>query len=237
MSSLKVSEYDGILVVDSRLIAEELGIQHKNFLGTLSKYIDEIEGDWGQVAFETETVKNSVGASNAVKYALLTEQQATLLMTYSRNTQQVRKCKRQLVKAFEKAKSASGNEVQLQVGALENKLEMALEAIASLQTQLQNLLSISADYIPPGWSPEIWHSLPPQDKRHFWFLHHRRSFRPSNQGIEPLELPAVTVEQMKQKQHDEFQQVVGEILEEEKKRIEVVKRELLNQFWAEGGES
>jgi|GEM_PF-2304626 len=120
---------------------------------------------------------------------------------------------------------------------LENKLEMALEAIAQLQEQIQNLLPVSADYIPPGWSPEIWHSLPPQDKQHFWFLHHRRSFRPSNQGIEPLELPAVTVEQMKQKQHDEFQQVVGEILEEEKKRVEVIKRELLKQFWADGGES
>jgi len=111
------------------------------------------------------------------------------------------------------------------------------KAIAQLQEQIQNLLPVSADYIPPGWSPEIWHSLPPQDKQHFWFLHHRRNFRPSNQGIEPLELPAVTIEQIKQKQHDEFQQVVGEILEEEKKRIEVIKRELLNQFWAEGGES
>jgi len=237
MSSLKVTEVGGVLVVDSRLIAEELGIQHKNFLSTLSKYIDEMEEDWGQVAFETETVTNSVGASNSFKYALLTEQQATLLMTYSRNTQQVRKCKRQLIKAFEKAKLASGNEIQLQVGALENKLEMALEAIAQLQEQIQNLLPVSADYIPPGWSPEIWHSLPPQDKQHFWFLHHRRSFRPSNQSNSPLELPAVTVEQMKQKQHDEFQQVVGEILEEEKKRIEVIKRELLKQFWAEGGES
>jgi len=71
------------------------------------------------------------------------------------------------------------------------------KAIAQLQEQIQNLVPVSADYIPPGWSPEIWHSLP----------------------------------------HDEFQQVVGEILEEEKKRIEVIKRELLNQFWAEGGES
>jgi len=123
-----------------------------------------------------------------------------------------------------------------QVALLEAVPKMQ-EAIAQLQEQIQNLLPVSSDYIPPGWSPEIWRSLPPQDKQHFWFLHHRRSFRPSNQGIEPLELPAVTVEQMKQKQHDEFQQVVGEILEEEKKRIEVIKQELLNQFWAEGGES
>ncbi len=237
MSSLKVTEYDGILVVDSRLIAQELGIQHKNFLATLSKYIDEIEEDWGQVAFETETVTNSVGASNPVKFALLTEQQATLLITYSRNTQQVRKCKRRLVKAFEKAKQSLGNEFQLRVGALESKLEMALQAIASLRSQIQILLPTSADNIPPGWNSEIWHSLPPQDKRHFRFLHHRRSFKPSDQSNEPLQLPSITTEQIKQKQHDEFQQVVGEILEEERSRIEAIKRELLEQFWNKEGES
>ena len=121
--------------------------------------------------------------------------------------------------------------------ALLREVPKMQEAIAQLQEQIQNLVPVSADYIPPGWSPEIWHSLPPQDKQHFWFLHHRRSFRPSNQGNEPLELPSLSVEQMKQKQHDEFQQVVGEILEEEKKRVEAVKRELLKQFWADGGES
>ena len=48
MSKLDVTKYDGVLVVDSRLIAQELGIKHKNFLATLNKYIDEIEEDWGQ---------------------------------------------------------------------------------------------------------------------------------------------------------------------------------------------
>jgi hypothetical protein len=50
-------------------------------------------------------------------------------------------------------------------------------------------------------------------------------------------LPSITTEQIKQKQHDEFQQAVGEILEEEKKRIETIKRELLEQFWNKEGES
>lgn len=38
MSNLSVIDCEGLLVVDSRLIAEELGIQHKNFLATLDKY-------------------------------------------------------------------------------------------------------------------------------------------------------------------------------------------------------
>ncbi len=147
MSNLNVTKYEGVLVVDSRLIAQELGIKHKNFLATLNKYIDEIEADWGHVAFETETVINSVGASNCVKYALLTEQQATLLMTYSRNTFQVRLCKRQLVKAFDKAKEIQSSELNLRITEIENKLEAALRAITSLssanaqlQSQVQNLL-------------------------------------------------------------------------------------------------
>jgi len=242
MSSLTITEVDGILVVDSRLIAEELGIQHKNFLATLSKYIDEIEEDWGQVAFQTETVTNSVGARNPVKFALLTEQQATLLMTYSKNTQQVRECKRQLVKAFEKAKQCLGNESRQRVMVLENKLEIALEAItalrsanAQLQSQVQKLLPPSADFAPPGWNQEVWQSLPPQDKRHFRFLYHQHGFIPSDQGIDPLEIPLFTTEQVKQRQREEFLQLVGEVSQEELERIEAIKREILQQFLAQEG--
>jgi hypothetical protein len=41
---------------------------------------------------------------------------------------------------------------------------------------------------------------------------------------------------MKQKQHDEFHQVIGEILEEEKNFVEA-KCELLEPFWVQGSES
>ncbi len=242
MSNLNVIEYEGVLVVDSRLIAQELGIQHKNFLATLNKYIDEIEEDWGQVAFKTETVINSVGASNSVKYAFLTEQQATLLMTYSRNTITVRQCKRQLVKAFDRAKVVLGSELQSRVAELENNLEIALKAITSLssanaqlQSQMQNLLPISSDFMPPGWNAEVWKKLPPQDKYHFRFISRRRRFRPSNQGKDDA-LPAITTEQMKQKQKNELQQVVGEISQKERERIEAVKQEALRKFWSQQGE-
>ena len=38
------------------------------------------------------------------RYALLTEQQSYLVLTYSKNTEQARQCKRNLVKAFDEAK-------------------------------------------------------------------------------------------------------------------------------------
>ncbi|WP_375494908.1 Rha family transcriptional regulator [uncultured Nostoc sp.] len=235
MSKLNVIDHEGLLVVDSRLIAEELGIQHKNFLATLDKYIEEIEEDWGQVAFETETVTNSVGASNSVKYALLTEPQSTLLMTYSRNTEQVRRCKRQLVKAFDKAKSVLGSALQSRVIELEQKLTVQSEAIALLQSQIQNLLPISADFMPPGWDADVWEKLPPQDKRHFRFMFRRRSFRPGSETEVKL-LPAITHE-MRLQQRAEVESVVGVVSESELQKFEALKQKVLKQYRSFGGES
>ncbi|MFB2769811.1 Rha family transcriptional regulator [Pelatocladus sp. BLCC-F211] len=235
MSKLNVIDREGLLVVDSRLIAEELGIQHKNFLATLDKYIEEIEEDWGQVAFETETVETS-GGKQSQRVAFLTEPQATLLMTYSRNTEQVRRCKRQLVKAFDKAKSVLGSALQSQVTELEQKLAVQSQSIASLQSQVQNLLPVWADFIPPGWDADVWEKLPPQDKRHFRFLYRRRGFRPGNE-IEVKTLPALTSQQIKLQQRAEFEAVVGVVPPEELERFEALKHEVLKQFWGQGGES
>lgn len=104
MTNLSVIERQGALVVDSRLIAQELGIQHKNFLSMIDKYLEEIEEDWGTVAFETREFKTKQGNISRERWAWLTEQQSQLLMTYSKNTDVVRRCKRNLVKSFEKAK-------------------------------------------------------------------------------------------------------------------------------------
>ena len=122
---------DGKVVVDSRLIARELGIKHKNFLATIDKYREEIEEDWGQFAFKTETVTNSVGASNTAKYALLTEPQATLLMTYSKNTEKVRICKRKLVKAFESAKQVLDQNKGKEVEELKEKINHIEDKVAN----------------------------------------------------------------------------------------------------------
>lgn len=106
-SSITVqSLQDGELVVDSRLVAEKLGIQHKNFLETARKYQEKLESRprFGHLRFQTETVTNSIGAVNQVVYILLTEVQATLLMTFSRNTPEVVEFKLDLVEAFDKAK-------------------------------------------------------------------------------------------------------------------------------------
>jgi phage regulator Rha-like protein len=143
VTALQVQEIDGTLLVDSRLIAERLGIQHKNLFATIKKYSEDFK-EFGHLAFETETVTNSAGASNTAFFVFLSEPQATYLMTLSKNTAQVRRCKLELVTAFEKAKTTiktvilAQNE-QLEMMRLENenlKLKSGLISLHGKETAL-----------------------------------------------------------------------------------------------------
>jgi len=84
MSNLSVIEYNGQNVVDSRLIAEELGIEHKNFLATIRKYETEVM-EFGHLAFKRRTVTNSVGARNTELYCLVNEKQLKFMLGKARN--------------------------------------------------------------------------------------------------------------------------------------------------------
>lgn len=95
MSALDIITRGGEFFVSSETIADGSGVQHKNVLELVDANRADLE-DFGQVAFETRP-----GYNNArIRVALLNEQQATLLMTFQRNTDQVRAFKKVLVKAF-----------------------------------------------------------------------------------------------------------------------------------------
>lgn len=95
MSALEVFTHSDTLVVSSEMIADGSGVQHKNVLEMIDANLDDFE-DFGHVAFETRDGYNN----HKVRVALLNEQQATLLMTFQRNTEQVRAFKKKLVHAF-----------------------------------------------------------------------------------------------------------------------------------------
>jgi len=80
--------------VDSRVLAERLQIQHKNLLELVEKYKSKF-AEFGTFAFQT---RKSGGMP--IRYALLNEDQAYLLLTFSRNTERVVGLKVELVKAF-----------------------------------------------------------------------------------------------------------------------------------------
>lgn len=101
MPDLDAFEHGDTLVVDSRLIAEQLGIEHRSFLETLDNYETQIEQAFGILRFQTAEID---GRGRPGRYALLTEDQATFVMTLSRNSPEVVECKLNLVRAFSRAK-------------------------------------------------------------------------------------------------------------------------------------
>jgi phage regulator Rha-like protein len=64
------------LVVDSRIIAQRLGVTHEATIKTIEKYATELQ-QFGHLRFEIGTVTNSVGAVNPTRFAWLNENQAT----------------------------------------------------------------------------------------------------------------------------------------------------------------
>lgn len=103
LAKIDVIKQGDVLVVDSRLIADELGVSHESFMKTIRKHETKIEQRFGIIRFKIGEID---GRGRPEKYALLTEPQATTLMTFSRNTDQVVECKLNLVEAFERAKTA-----------------------------------------------------------------------------------------------------------------------------------
>ena len=105
-TDLQIIELNGEFVVDSRLISKRLDIEHESFMRTLKKYEKKVEQRFGVIRFEIGTSKMPDGRinPNPEKFALLTENQATTLMTFSKNTDPVVDCKIDLVDAFSKAK-------------------------------------------------------------------------------------------------------------------------------------
>jgi phage regulator Rha-like protein len=99
-NSIAVVQRGSQLVVDSRLVAADLGIKHKNFLETIRKYQKDLE-EFGEVPFQTAVESKS---NNPEVFCWLTEEQATFAMTLSRNSAKVIECKKKLTRWFYAAK-------------------------------------------------------------------------------------------------------------------------------------
>ncbi len=98
---IPVEQVDGVDVVDSRLIAMELGIQHSSFYKLIKENKDDIEDAFKPIDFKSIGKK---GTRTYAEFAYLSENQATYLMTLTRNTKQVKVLKLKLVLSFDKAK-------------------------------------------------------------------------------------------------------------------------------------
>lgn len=100
MTALALVEKDGESRVDTRILAQGLGNQHKNVLELVDRYKVKFER-FGKVAFKTEPSTNG----QKVRYALLNEDQSYFLLSLSRNTDHVVDLKANLVLAFREARA------------------------------------------------------------------------------------------------------------------------------------
>ena len=86
------------IITNSFIVAEKAGITHKAVKNQIVKYFSDFE-EFGRVVFKKDTFDTEGGMQEHTFYEL-NEEQATLLFTYLRNTEQVRTFKKKLVKAF-----------------------------------------------------------------------------------------------------------------------------------------
>lgn len=109
MTTQLVFVQNGQALTTSEIIAQGVGIEHRAILQTLRNYKADFE-TFGILTFETQKPSDAFemrrGCIKEKVVALLSEQQATLLVTYCKNTEVVRKFKVALVKAFYKARQA-----------------------------------------------------------------------------------------------------------------------------------
>jgi phage regulator Rha-like protein len=96
---LEIQNLNGIQVIDSRIIAKGLDIQHQTLVDTIRKYQVRLE-KLGILRFETEVL----GKGQPQKFCYLNELQCNFLVTLSRNTEEVVDFKLSLVVAFDNAK-------------------------------------------------------------------------------------------------------------------------------------
>ncbi len=151
MSNLAVIERDNVLVVDSRLIAPQLGIEHRSFVKTIDKYQEQITSITGKpedrvLRFEVSKPLDSSKGGRPERFVYLTDAQASFVMTLSRNTPQVVECKRQLVAAFEKAKQLIREVIPAQSQEIERlKLELQVaQAQATAAQSQERLMQVSS---------------------------------------------------------------------------------------------
>jgi len=92
----------GVLVVDSRIIAQRLKLRHSYWFNNfILKRQAKVEEDFGAIRFETAKPK---GFGRAEKYALLTEAQIAALFVYDCTLSNSIDIKADVDEAFEEAK-------------------------------------------------------------------------------------------------------------------------------------
>ena len=134
-----VSLDKGNPVTTSIAIADGTSVQHKNVLELVRRNIEDLQ-EFGTLAFETRVNRKDGRGGQKAEIAILNEQQATLLLTYMRNNEVVRRFKKTLVKAFYELAKANQ-----QPNKEPSKLEVIQMALESEKERLRLEAKVSED--------------------------------------------------------------------------------------------
>lgn len=105
-NAITLIQFKGEARADSRLLAKQLGNQHKNSMDLIERYAAKFKR-FGHLPFQTEVGKRVQGGGKAERYALLNEDQCYFLLSLSRNTDIVVDLKADLIAAFREARDRS----------------------------------------------------------------------------------------------------------------------------------
>ncbi|WP_417540784.1 phage antirepressor KilAC domain-containing protein [Microbacterium maritypicum] len=151
MSALDIIQKGGEFVVTSETVANGAGLQHASVIRLIDDNMSDFE-EFGRVGFEIAPFPTA-GGMQSRRVALLNEQQATLLMTFQRNTDQVRAFKKALVKAFfeigKQVAPTGANLLALAVIEAQQMLEASARQVAELTPRAEawdELASATGDY-------------------------------------------------------------------------------------------
>jgi len=146
---LVITPIDGEPRIDSRLVAVQLDVDHKNTRELIEKYSSQFE-ELGILRFETAKPPPGSLGGRPEKFYLLNEDQTYFLMTLARTTDQAVELKKRLVQAFSECRR------QLQTGqpassasrlAAFDALKLAKEGarVARIFGFTGNMVALSAD--------------------------------------------------------------------------------------------
>lgn len=131
------------LVTTTSAIAEGTGNQHKAVIQIVRSYQSDLE-EFGRVTFEMAPFETAGGTQHR-EVAYLNEPQATLIMSYMRNSEIVRKFKIRLVKTFYEMANALKKQSQV---AVPQTLPEALRLAADLAEE-NTKLAVAAEKAKP----------------------------------------------------------------------------------------
>lgn len=151
-----VTVFDGEAVTSTVTVARETDNEHASVIALVRKYQADF-GEFGGVRFQIEPFETA-GGTQSREIALLNEQQATLLLTYMRNTSIVRDFKKRLVKEFWRlakagpAHPADLSKLEILQMALESEkarvlLTVQVEAQAKKIDHLENLFKEGMSHV------------------------------------------------------------------------------------------